>query len=60
METKPFWKSLTVWTAVIQALIGVLTAIAAQDPSVKVVGVIAILKSFVDLANRVRTTQPII
>ena len=60
METKPFWKSLTVWTAVIQALIGVLTAIAAQDPSVQVVGVIAILKSFVDLANRVRTTQPII
>ncbi len=59
METKPWYKSKTVWFAIAQAITGIATAILAADPNIKLAGIVATIKSTADLYIRFSTTQPI-
>ena len=60
MEVKKWYASRTVWIAVAQAVAGILAALLETNPSLQGVGVIFIVKSALDLALRISTTQPII
>lgn len=60
MQTKPFYKSRTVWIAIAQAVSGILTAVFAQDPTLKAVGYLAILKSIADFFVRLNTDKTIV
>ena len=53
--TKSIWRSRTVWLAVLQATIGILVAVDAQNSALGLAGVIAILKSTVDIWLRLQT-----
>ncbi len=57
---KSIFESKTFWIAVIQAVLGLLAVIVAVDPSIKVAGIIAMLKSILDIINRLNTTQPVV
>lgn len=60
IDVKPWYKSKTVGLALLQAASGVLAAIFAEDPALKTVGVLAIIKSIVDLLIRANTTETIV
>lgn len=53
---KPIWKSKTFYVALIQALAGFLVIFETSYPEF---GVIAVMKSFLDVALRVVTVMPI-
>ena len=55
---KQWYKSKTIWTAVLQAVAGILTVVLAEYPALEAVGYILFLKSFVDSALRFITYQP--
>jgi len=60
MDYKNWYKSKTIQFAFLQAIAGILTAIIATYPELKVVGVIAIVKSVIDMALRYVTDKPIL
>ncbi len=51
--------SRTVRVAIVQAVVGVLAAVAAMDPATKTVGWIALAKSVLDVLLRLDTTAPV-
>ncbi len=55
--TKPFWKSRTVILAIAQALVGVLVVINTQDPTLGLAGLVAIVKSGLDVYIRMTTVE---
>lgn len=56
METKPFWKSKTIWLAVLQGVLGIVVAFTTEYP---MVGALLLLKSSLDMFIRVLTETPI-
>ena len=56
---KPWYKSWTVWVAILQGFAGVLAAIVATDPNMKAAGGLATLKAAIDLVLRIKTTEGI-
>ena len=56
---KPLYKSRTVWLAVAQAIVGILTAVLAADPDLQKIGGLLMLKSSADLLLRVLTNKPL-
>lgn len=56
---KPWWKSKTILLAIVQAVIGIAVAVDSQNPALGLAGVIAIVKSAVDIAIRVSTWMEI-
>jgi hypothetical protein len=56
MTPTPWWKSKTIILAILQAIVGVLVVVLTQYPGV---GVIAIVKSAIDVLIRVMTDTPI-
>lgn len=59
-ETKPWYLSKTLWIAIAQAVSGILTALFAQDPTLKAVGYLAIAKSIADFFVRLNTDKTIV
>lgn len=51
--------SRTVRVAIIQAIVGVLGALATMDPALKTVGWLAFVKSIADVLLRLDTTAPV-
>lgn len=60
MDYKPWYKSKTIQFAILQAVAGILTAVIATYPELKIVGAIAIIKSAIDMILRYVTDQPIL
>lgn len=60
MEVKKWYKSNTVQVAIIQAILGLLTAFLADNPALKDVGYIALVKSILDFLLRAKTSTPIV
>lgn len=60
MNTKSWFESRTVWIAIAQGVAGVLTAIYAVDPTLKVTGFGAFIKSVLDLYIRLKTVKQIV
>lgn len=60
MEVKKWYKSNTVQVAIIQAILGLLTAFLADNPALKDVGYIALVKSILDFLLRSKTSTPIV
>ena len=56
---KPIWKSRTVILAILQAIVGILTAVLAADPDLQKIGGLLMLKSSADLLLRVLTNKPL-
>ena len=56
---KPWYTSKTVWVAVAQAVVGILAAVAAADPNLRVAGVVAVIKSISDILLRLGTFEPL-
>lgn len=59
MQTKVWYQSKTVWLAILQGIVGILTAVLASDPALKGAGVIATVKSLLDIFIRSETTATI-
>ena len=59
MKKKPLWKSRTVILAILQAIVGILTAVLAADPDLQKIGGLLMLKSSADLLLRVLTEKPL-
>ena len=59
IEKKSVWLSRTVWLAIAQALVGILTAVLAADPDLQKIGGLLMLKSSADLLLRVLTEKPL-
>ena len=59
MESKHWYQSKTIRIAIVQAIVGVLAAFISAYPELKAVGIIALLKSFLDIALRYDSTTPI-
>jgi len=59
-ETKKWYKSRTVQLAILQAAIGIVTALITNNPTLQDVGYIAIVKSILDFLLRVQNTAKII
>jgi len=59
--TKDWFKSKTVWIALIQLVIAVLGLILTelQQPEITILGLVAVAKSIVDLAVRYKTNTPL-
>lgn len=53
---KPFWKSKTVWIAVLQGVAGVAIAVATNYDAM---GVVMVLKTLVDISLRCVTSEAI-
>lgn len=51
--------SKTVWVAIVQGLVGVLTALMANDPTIQTIGGVLLAKSALDLVIRILTTDPL-
>ena len=56
---KDWWKSRTIWLAVIQFAIGGMVALQANSPEFASVGWFAMAKSILDLMLRFLTTQAV-
>lgn len=56
MNTKKWFLSRTIWLAVVQGLLGVVVAVAASDPTMKLGGTIVVLKTILDVLLRLDTT----
>ena len=52
---KQLWNSRTVWLAVAQAGVGILTAFIAHDPTIANIGWVMIIKSALDFFLRIDT-----
>jgi energy-converting hydrogenase Eha subunit A len=52
MEFKRWYKSKTIRIAIVQALVGIFAAFLSAYPDLQAVGIIAIIKSFLDIALR--------
>lgn len=59
MTPKAWWKSKTVWIAILQGVAGFIVAISANDPTLQNIAAFAILKTVVDLTLRAITIEPI-
>lgn len=59
MNAKPWYLSRTVWVAVLQAVLGVLAVVIAENPELGIVGALAVIKSAIDMILRGITTRPI-
>lgn len=53
IESKQFW------VAVVQAIVGVIVVFSSAYPALDTVGVLAIVKSMLDIWLRMNTSQPI-
>lgn len=60
METKKWYQSQTVQVAIIQAILGLITAFMADNPALKDVGYIALVKSILDFLLRAKTNTQIV
>lgn len=60
MEIKRWYQSRTIRIAIVQALIGVFAAFISSYPEIQAVGVVAIVKSFLDIALRYVSNTPIL
>lgn len=60
MDSKHWYQSKTIRLAILQGVIGIFTALLATNPDLQSVGYIVIIKSFLDIALRYVTDQPII
>lgn len=56
---KRWYQSRTIWIALIQAIIGIITIFTDNFPSSEYVGGLLIAKSFLDIANRLITDTKI-
>jgi hypothetical protein len=52
MEFKRWYRSKTIRIAIVQALVGIFAAFLSAYPEIQAVGIIAIVKSFLDIALR--------
>jgi len=60
METNKKWyKSKTLWLAILQGVAGILVAIINVNPNMKIVGGAMVVKSVIDFGLRLLTSQPI-
>ena len=60
MDFKRWYQSKTIRIAIIQALIGIVTAFVSSYPELQAVGIVAVIKSFLDIALRYVTNAPIV
>jgi hypothetical protein len=60
MELKRWYQSRTIRIAIVQAIIGIFTAILATYPELQAVGIVAIAKSIIDILLRYVSNAPII
>jgi ABC-type amino acid transport system permease subunit len=60
MELKHWYQSKTIRIAIVQAVIGIVTAFISTYPELQAVGIIAVVKSFLDIALRYVSNTPII
>ncbi len=60
MDFKRWYSSRTVWIAIVQGIVGIVTAILASNPELQTVGAVVTLKSALDIILRYLTTKPII
>ena len=56
---KEWYYSRTVWVAIAQAILGILTAALAAEPELQQVGSLLLLKSAADLLLRALTNKPL-
>ena len=56
---KKWWQSKTIWIAALQAVAGILIAVLNENPALQSVGVIALMKSLVDISLRLVTEKEI-
>lgn len=56
---KSFWKSKTVWLAILQCATAVIVILTTQYPELQTMSGVLILKSIVDIFLRTITTQKI-
>ena len=54
---KQWYQSKTIWLALLQAAVGVLTAVLTQYPELEAVALIAVGKSMIDIALRLVTQE---
>jgi len=59
LKGKEVWRSKTVWVAGLTGVMGILAAIMAEDPELKLAGVVAILKAILDFVLRLKTDEPV-
>lgn len=60
MITKDWYKSRTLRLAILQGLAGVVTALMVTDPTLQGVGMLAIIKSIIDVSIRFTSKGEII
>jgi len=56
---KPFWKSKTMWVAIIQAIMGTVIMLISQEQAVDALGVLMVVKSGIDAGLRFVTSNSI-
>ena len=56
---KDWYKSKTLWIAVVQALAGIWAVVEMENPEVKTLGAVAIVKSAIDWYLRLNTSKAI-
>ena len=54
---KEWYKSRTLWIAVAQSIVGIITVFIAENPELKVVGGMATVKSVIDTWLRFNTVR---
>lgn len=59
MNSKPWYRSLTIWLAIFQAVAGAYFSFFQNNPQIELVGGAALVKSAIDVILRFITTQPI-
>ena len=59
VPVKPWFLSKTIILAILQGTLGVLAALLAVNPELKVAGVIAILKTALDIVLRFNTSKAV-
>ena len=56
---KEWYLSKTLWIAIAQSVLGILIALAAANPEMKLAGAIVIVKSAIDILVRLNTNRAI-
>lgn len=57
---KEWYKSRTIWVAILQAVLGITLAFGVEYPEINTVGGVLVLKSVLDMVLRYITTEPIV